>query len=231
MHAALKRLFDADVEVERAERALEAAQNQRYECAVALSEIDDPDERLQAVVFANQRLKGLSVALAQAVTGLPGKKGQSKFPQLAGRIPPSEPKLKTRRKNSSSDAVVARSMKEWPIPSGEKVDVIRAYIQHGKFYNLYTGLGWTSIHVALSPVEAVAYLEDPSGALARKFGVSRDEFCEWFGTDGSVACNGTLVKGGRCQILIGSQLPIKVWKEVKDQGGYCKRHREQAQGG
>lgn len=226
MHVALARLLDADADVERARRALEAAQDRRRECAVALSEIEDPDERLEAAIFANETLKGLSVALAQAVTGLPGKRGQSKFLQLAGRIPPSAPKPKRRRKSSSpnSEPPISELRQEWPAPSALERDVILSHIQHGRAYPIGTGIGWTSIHITLSPAEAAAYLEDPSAVMARKFGVSRDEFCEWFATDGSLACEGALVNGGSCRVLIGSQLPIEIWKKAKVEGGYCRRH-------
>lgn len=226
MHAALTRLFEADADVERAQRALEAAQDRRRECAVGLSEIEDPDERVRAAIFANEKLKGLSVALAQAVTGLPGKKGQSKFLELAGRIPPSQPKPKKRRKSASPNLEphISELRREWPAPSALDRDVILSHIQHGRFYCIDEGIGWDSLHLALAPAEAAAFLEDPSAAMAQKFGVSRDEFCEWFATHGSVACDGALVNGGRCRVLIGSQLPIELWKRVKTEGGYCRRH-------
>lgn len=82
-----------------------------------------------------------------------------------------------------------------------------------------------SIRAGQTPdVAALAYLEDPSAAMARKFGVSRDEFCEWFATDGGLACEGALVNGASCRVLIGPQLPIEIWKKAKVEGGYCRRH-------
>lgn len=222
MHPALKRLIDANAELNRAQAALEAAQDQRRQCALGLVEIEDDDERWQAALLAYREFgKGLSLALAEAVTGLPGRRAQSTFLERAGRRE-NQPKG-----HGSGSFPSSEPMTEWPAPDALEQDVIRSHIAHQTPYRVDQGLGWGRLTVSLAPADAAIFLEDPTGGLARGVGLTREEFVEYLSSAGSVQCDGKTQKGTRCRAGVAgrsSQMNIKAWKMAKDRGGYCTRH-------
>lgn len=222
MHPALKRLIEADAQMVKAQKALEAAQDERRSCALQLSEIEDEDERWQAALFAFRECgKGLSLQLAEAATGLPGRRAQSTFLVRAGR------KEYQPKGHGSGPIAAARALTEWPAPDSLERELIRSHIEHRRPFRIDRGLGWGNVRVTLDPEEAEAFLRDPTDAMARKAGLSRKEFVEWLSTEGSVRCEGVTQAGHRCRAGVAgvsSQLAVKVWKEAKDKGGYCKRH-------
>jgi hypothetical protein len=223
MHPALKKLIDANVALERAEAALTKAQQQRRQCALDLRDIEDEEERLTAAIFAYSAFgKGLSLVLAEAVTGLPGKKGQSQFLVLAGR-------KQHQPKGYGRDAIRIETepMVEWPSPTVFEREVIASHIRHGRPFQLDEGLGWTNLRASLQPCEAEAFLDDPTSALATHFGVSRGDFVLWLSTWGHVGCEARYGNGNPCTARVAGvpgMLPIEKWKDVKSKGGYCKRH-------
>ncbi|WP_293679272.1 hypothetical protein [uncultured Phenylobacterium sp.] len=223
MHPALQRLVDANDDLERAERALEAAQEQRRQCARDLAQIEDQSERVSAAVFAYHRFgKGLSLALAEAVTGLPGKKGQSAFLVLAGRM-----QYQPRGHGAGGGGEPSEPMTEWPAPDECEREIIRAHIAHGRDYWIDRGLGWGCLRTSLRPPEAAAYLKDATGALAGHFGLSREAFVEWLSSCGSVGCEGRNKDATRCKSSVAGrtvQLDVEDWKVAVERGGYCRRH-------
>lgn len=222
MHASLKRLIEADAEFKHAQAALEAAQENRRQRALELAEIEDEDERWRAALQAYRDFgKGLSLALAEAATGLPGRRAQSTFLERAGRrvnqpkghgggsFPPSEP------------------MTEWPTPSALEQDVIRSHIAHKRPYHVDEGLGWGRLEVSLEPADATIFLQDPTHGVARGVGLGRQEFVDYLSSAGSVRCDAKTQKGTQCSFGVAGrsgQLPIEVWKVAKARGGYCTRH-------
>lgn len=222
MHPALKRLIDANTRLLQAQQALEAAQDHRRSCALQLSEIKGEDERWQAALFAYREFgKGLSLALAEAATGIPGRRAQSTFLVRAGR---KEHQPKGHGRGASE---FAQPMAEWPAPDPLEQELIRSHIAHGQPYWIDKGLGWGNVRIDLKPAEAEAYLKDPTAAMARKAGLSREDFVEWLSTEGFVRCKGVTQGGARCKSGVAgvrSQLPVKAWKEAKEKGGYCSRH-------
>lgn len=223
MHPALQRLVDANTALENAQRALELAQDQRRQAALALIEIEDEDQRWQAAIFAYREFgHGLSLALAEAATGLPGKKAQSRFLVRAGR-------KSYQPKGHGSDAVahIPEPMSEWPAPDQLEREVISSHIAHGEPYWVDRGLGWGRLRVDLQPDEARTYLEDATGAMASRVGLTREEFVEWLSTEGFVRCSGVTLKGAPCKAGVkglSGQMAIGPWKAAKDRGGYCSTH-------
>lgn len=223
MHPALQRLVEANAALEAAELALAEAQEHRRQCGLGLTEIEDPDDRLQAALYAYGAFgKGLSLVLAEAVTGLPGKRGQSQFLVLAGR-------LQHQPKGHDADrvTVVSDPMTEWPAPSALERDVIESHIRHGKPYHLEHGLGWTNLSTSLTPSEATAFLRDPTAALAAHFDLSREAFVEWLSGWGHVGCEATYNNGKPCAARVAGlpgMLQVEKWKVAKAKGGYCARH-------
>jgi hypothetical protein len=222
MHPALKRLIEANAELTKAQQALESAQDQRRACALQLSEIEDEAERWQAALFAYAKFgKGLSLQLAEAATGLPGRRAQSTFLVRAGR------KEHQPKGNGGGSVQPAEPMTEWPAPDALERELIRSHIAHGQAYWIDRGLGWGNVRIALEPEEAEEYLVDPTGAMARQAGLSREDFVEWLSSEGSIRCEGVTLSGARCKagvVGVSSQLPVKAWKEAKARGGYCGRH-------
>jgi hypothetical protein len=223
MHPALQRLFDANAALVDAQRALELAQDQRRQAALALAEIEDEDQRWQAAIFAYREFgQGLSLALAQAATGLPGKKAQSSFLVRAGR-------KSYQPKGHGSDAVVHihEPLLEWPAPDHLEREVISAHIAHGERYWVDRGLGWGNLRVDLQPDQARAYLVDPTGTMAARVGLTRDEFVEWLSSEGSIRCDAVTQKGSPCKAGVkgvSGQMRIGPWREAKDRGGFCGTH-------
>ncbi len=227
MHPALKKLIDANTELARAEAALAAAQERRRQCALGLRDIEDDEERLSAALFAYSAFgKGLSLVLAEAVTGLPGKKGQSQFLVLAGR-------KRYQPKGHGKDAIciAAEPMSEWPAPSPLERELVASHIRHGQAFHLDEGLGWTNLRATLKPAEAEAFLVDPTSALAMHFGLAREDFVLWLSTWGHIGCEARYGNGNPCTARVAGvagMLPIERWKEAKARGGYCKRHGGEA---
>lgn len=220
MHAVLKRLVDANSAVEDAQRALDAAHAYRKQAALGLAEIADEDERWQAALFAYRAFgQGLTLQLAEAATGQPGRKSQSQFLVRAGR-------RSVHPKRHAPAAERAR-LTEWPTPDALERTLIAGHIEHGETYVVERQLGWGNVRVPLKPAEAQAYLEDPTAAMAAKAGLTRDALIEWLATEGSVFCDGVTTKGEPCRSLargLSSQLGIEDWKAAKARGGYCHRH-------
>ncbi len=223
MHPALQRLVEANNGLVAAERALEVAQGQRRQAALALAEIADEDQRWQAAIFAYCEFgKGLSLSLAEAATGLPGKKAQSAFLVRAGR-------KSYQPKGHGSPAADSdhEPMMAWPMPDELEREVINAHIAHGEPYWVDRGLGWGRLYVDLKPNQARAYLDDPTAALAARLGLTRAEFVEWLSSEGSVRCSGVTQKGTRCRSGVkgvSGQMRVAPWKAAKDRGGYCATH-------
>jgi hypothetical protein len=223
MHPALQRLVEADTALEDAKRAVELAAEQRRQAALGLADIEDDDQRWDAALFAYREFgQGLSFALAEAATGLPGKKAQTKFLVRAGRMPQH---LRGRR--TDAEARVYEPRVEWPELSQLERGVIEAHIANGKPYWLHKGIGWESVDVDLQPDQARAYLEDPVGVIAARVGLTREEFHDWMSSEGSVRCSEITTQGRACKCLVrglSSHLPLDRWKEAKDRGGYCSAH-------
>jgi len=222
MHPALKRLIEAEAQLTQAQQALDVAQAHRRACALRLSEIENEDERWEAALFAYREFgKGLSLHLAEAATGLPGRRAQSAFLVRAGR------KEHQPKGHGGGGGDFAEPMTEWPAPTPLEQELIRSHIAHGQTFWIDKGLGWGNVRVGLEPAEAQAYLKDPTAAMAQKAGLSREDFAEWLSTEGFVRCEGVTQSGSRCRsgvAGVSSQLPVKVWKEAKARGGYCSRH-------
>lgn len=220
MHAALKRLVDANSAVEDAQRALDAALAHRKESALGLAEIVDDDARWQAALLAFREFgAGLSLQLAEAATGQPGRKSQSHFLVRAGRR-----SVHPKRHEPAGERT---PLTEWPAPDTLERTLIAGHIEHGEAYVVERQLGWGNVRVPLKPAEARAYLEDPTAAMAAKVGLAREDLVEWLTTEGSVFCDGVTAKGEPCKSMVlglNSQLGIGPWRAAKARGGYCRRH-------
>jgi hypothetical protein len=225
MHPALQRLVDANDDLEHAERALEVAQEQRRHCARDLAQIEDHEERCSAAVFAYHRFgKGLSAPLAEAVTGLPGKQGVSRLLVLAGRI---QSELRGERPAYRGVVSEPEPVTEWRALEDFERDVVRTHIAHGEEYWIDEGLGWQSLRTPLSPAQAAEYLGDPTAAIAKSLGFTRDEFVEYLSSYGTVRCEGRNKDGTPCKSSVAGctgQLDADVWKLANERGGYCRRH-------
>lgn len=226
MHPALQRLVEAHASYEQAQRALIEAEEHRRDCALRLTDIDDPDDRLGAALYAYRKFgKGLSLPLAQAVTGLPGKKGQSRFLVLAGRRQ-DQPKGRA-RPDVETIIFEPEPVTEWPALTALEREVVALHVKHRRPYVIECGLGWTVFSAILEPAEAEGLLDDPTSALASHFGLSRAEFVEWLSGNGHVPCEGRYENGRPCTSRVAGvrgQLEIDAWIAARQKGGYCKRH-------
>lgn len=222
MHPALNKLVEANAQLEAAQTALSEAQEHRRQRALALSEIADEDERWQAALYAYREFgAGLSLALAEAATGLPGRRAQSVFLVRAGRRQ-NQPKGYGGGWSAPHEPLV-----EWPAPDELERAVIQTHIDHGKPYHLEQGLGWGKVSMTLEPAEARAFLREPTAALAEILKISREDFVEYLSSEGSVRCEGHTKKGDRCRTSVAglsTQLGLKAWIDAKGRGGYCRRH-------
>lgn len=222
MHPALERLINANAALTQAKEALEAAQEHRRQCALGLAGIEDEGERWQAALLAYQEFgNGLSLALAEATTGLPGKRGQSIFLERAGRRQ-NQPKG-----YGAGSAEPSEPMTEWPALDALEQELVRSHIAHRTPYWFSQGLGWQRLSVSLEPEHAAIYLEDPTAGLAAGLGVTREEFVDYLSSEGSVSCEGKTLKGTPCRASVAgpsTQLSVESWKAAKARGGYCRRH-------
>jgi hypothetical protein len=223
MHPALQRLVDANTALVNAKLVVDQAVDQRRQAALALAEIGDENERWAAAIYAYREFgEGLSLVLAEAASGLPGKRAQSHFLVRAGR------KTYQPKGHGSGGVVhVPEPMMEWPAPDALEREVINTYIAHGKPYWVELSLGWGNLRADLQPELARAYLDDPTSAMAVRAGLTRDEFIEWLSSGGSVRCNGVTQKGEPCKSGVkgvGGQMSVSRWKEAKERGGYCGAH-------
>ncbi len=223
MHPALESLIEANSALQEAQGAVQLAIERRRQAALDLAQIEDEDQRWEAALFAYRKFgQGLSLVLAEAVTGLPGRKAQSAFLVRAGvRINQS--------KGHGSGSVVDRGepMTEWPAPTELEREIISSHISHGTSYCVDHGLGWGRVRIDLQPHHARTYLVDPTMAMAARAGLTRDEFVEWLSSEGSVRCNGVTRAGAPCKAGVkgaGSQMSISAWKAAKERGGYCSVH-------
>lgn len=223
MHPSLRRLIDANADYEEAKRVLAEVHSLRQQAALGLAEIEDEDERWETALRAyNEFGEGLSLYLAEAVTGRPGKNAVSGFLVRAGRMN-SQPKGRW----PTGGIVESPAMTEWPAPDALEREVIAAHIAHGEPYLVDTALGWGTLRVALNPNQAKAYLEDPTGALATRFDLTREQFVEWLSSGGAVRCEAATQKGARCRCGVkgvGIQLDIRTWKVAMERGGFCSAH-------
>lgn len=223
MHPALQRLVDAHEDLQRAERALEAAQERRRQAARDLAQIEDREERVQAALHAYGRFgKGLSLALAEAVTGLPGRHGQSAFLVLAGRM-----QYQPKGRQVPCNVHEPEPVTGWREPDEFEREIVRAHIAHGQEYWIDEGLGWQRLRTPLTPAQAAEYLVDPTGAVAKSLGLTREGFVEYLSTYGGVRCEGHNKDGIRCKSGVAGQtgqLEAEVWKLAVERGGYCRRH-------
>lgn len=223
MHPSLKRLIDANAAHEEAKRVLAEARSLRQQAALGLAEIEDEDERWDAAVRAYHEFgEGLSLYLAEAATGRPGKNAVSGFLVRAGRMT-YQPKGHW----PAGTIVESPAITEWPAPGALEREVIASHIAHGEPYVVDAALGWGNLRVALKPDQAKAYLADPTGALAARVELTRDQFVEWLSSEGSVRCEATTQRGGRCRLGVKgvrSQLDIRTWKAAMERGGYCSAH-------
>ncbi|MDP1618455.1 hypothetical protein [Phenylobacterium sp.] len=223
MHPALKRLVDANEELQRAERALDAAQERRRQAARELAQIEDREERTQAALHAYSEFgKGLSLALAEAVTGLPGRHGQSAFLVLAGRM-----KYQPKGRQIPNILSEREPVTGWRKPDEFESEVVRTHIAHGQDYWIDEGLGWQRLMTPLTPAQAADYLIDPTAAVAESLSLTREAFIEYLSTGGSVRCQGHNKDGTRCKSRVAGrtgQLKADVWKIAVERGGYCRRH-------
>ncbi|MGH6964295.1 MAG: hypothetical protein ACREE0_07410 [Phenylobacterium sp.] len=224
MHPRLEALIAANSQFEKAKRAVVAAEDLRRQCAADLVHIEDQAERTEAAIEAYQAFgKGLSLVLAEAVTGLPGRRGQSEFLVLANRKT-YQPKGRVPR-----DRVVEESepMSEWPAPDALQREVMSAHIKRDKPYWLEHFLDWTIMRVSLDPDESRAFLKDPTAAMAAHHDMTREAFVEWLSSGGRVLCGDTYKGGKPCAAQVAGTtgfMSIERWKAAKAAGGYCKQH-------
>lgn len=224
MHPRLEALIAANSQFEAAKRAVVAAEDLRRQCATDLVHIEDQAERTAAAIEAYHAFgKGLSLALAEAVTGLPGRRGQSEFLVLANR------KTYQPKGCEPRDRVVhvSEPMTEWPAPDALQREVMSAHIKRGKPYWLERVLGWTIMRVSLEPNEARAFLKDPTAALAAHHDMTREAFVDWLSSGGRVLCEDTYKNGNPCAAQVAGTtgfMSIERWKAAKAAGGYCKQH-------
>lgn len=163
MHPALQRLIDANAAFVAAEQALEAARELRRETALQLAEIEDEQERWQAALLAYTEFgRDLSLALAEAATGVTGRRSQSEFLVRAGRLT-HQPK-----ENQIQASSERRPMTEWPMPGDLEREVVQSHIAHQTPYLIARGLGWSSIAVQLRPREAEIFLRETRPWALRK---------------------------------------------------------------
>ncbi|MGC1301468.1 MAG: hypothetical protein WA840_03745 [Caulobacteraceae bacterium] len=223
MHLALKRLIEANAAHEEAKRALADAHSARLQAALGLAEIVDEDERWQAALIAYREFgEGLSLQLAEAATGRPGKNAVSGFLVRAGRMT-YQPKGSW----PAGTVVESSEMTEWPAPDALEREIITSHIAHGEPYVVDAALGWGNLRVDLRPDQAKAYLADPTGALAARVNLTREQFVEWLSSAGSVGCEARTKKGEPCKLGVKgsrSQMGIRSWKAAKERGGYCSYH-------
>lgn len=223
MHPALQRLIDANTSLVNAKLVVDEALSLRRQAAQGLAEIEGENQRWGAAIYAYREFgEGLSIVLAEAASGLPGKKAQSKFLVRAGR------KTYQPKGHSSGGLVhIPEPMMEWPAPDALEREVISAYIAHGEAYWVEMNLGWGNLRADLHPNLARAYLDDPTGAMATRAGLTREEFIEWLSSEGSIRCNAVTQKGEPCKSGVrgvSGQMSLGRWKEAKDRGGYCGAH-------
>lgn len=78
--------------------------------------------------------------------------------------------------------------------------------------------------IALSPGQALTYLNDPTGLAASYFGLSVSEYEQWVALDGRAICGAVTAKGRRCRNLVSgrTQLSADMWKERH--GELCAIH-------
>jgi hypothetical protein len=223
MNPAFKRLIDANNAHEDAKRALEEAHGLRQQAALDLAEIEDEDERWQAAIQAYREFgEGLSLQLAEAATGRPGRNAVSGFLVRAGKM-----SYQAKGRWAGAAAGGASPMIEWPAPNALERELIALHVAHGQPYVVDHALGWGNLRVELKPVEAKVYLVDATGALAAQVGLSREQFVEWLSTEGFVRCEGVTQKGAPCRASVRgvrSQMAIGPWKAAKERGGYCGAH-------
>lgn len=80
--------------------------------------------------------------------------------------------------------------------------------------------------VFLSPKDLLAYRQDPTGFLARHYGVSKQNYLGWHQSNYSVTCAGHTQAGKACRNIVegGNAVGPKDWANL--QGNYCHLHRE-----
>lgn len=73
--------------------------------------------------------------------------------------------------------------------------------------------------------ELVKYLEDPEAFAANHFGLSVEQYREWFWTKGVMLCAAKTTKGAQCKHEVLSQgMPPNVWLNYKEKQRFCTYH-------
>jgi hypothetical protein len=79
--------------------------------------------------------------------------------------------------------------------------------------------------VPLSTQEVIAYVEDPVGFLAKRYGVSKADYLGWHQSDYRVQCSGFTKQGARCKASVPGLTFVDSPKEWADnQTGRCALH-------
>ncbi|AVA33430.1 hypothetical protein [Cupriavidus metallidurans] len=93
-----------------------------------------------------------------------------------------------------------------------------------------------SLPLDLSPAEAVEYVTDPAGVVARRCGVSVNDLIAWREADGKYRCHAITCKGKRCRHVVAGEYwyaferdPAK-WASFERLGRCCLMHGRAAQG-
>lgn len=83
---------------------------------------------------------------------------------------------------------------------------------------------WGGNNAVLKSEAVALFVSDPDAAAAKHHGVSKEIFCEWIESEGSVQCSAKTATGHRCKNHLsgGGQQEIDDW--LKMQGGYCVVH-------
>jgi hypothetical protein len=96
--------------------------------------------------------------------------------------------------------------------------------QAGIIFAVNFRAAWGGSNAFISAAEVPLFVADPDAAAARHHGVSKELFCEWVASEGSVQCSANTTSGHRCKNHLsgGGQQEIGDW--LKMRGGYCVIH-------
>lgn len=79
----------------------------------------------------------------------------------------------------------------------------------------------------ISPTQAAKLISQEKQAVyGELLGLSRDEYVEWYHSQGSVYCSGHTKSGTRCRntIIGATSLQPPAWLKQREEGGYCSTH-------
>lgn len=86
---------------------------------------------------------------------------------------------------------------------------------------------WGGGEMSLEPAEVLQYLKDKENIIASHLGVEAEDYILWIESEGCIFCTANTNSGKRCRNMVDGtriQHDIKEWKELREKGGYCKRH-------